>query len=1706
MAEKRNVFIKSKMNKDLDDRLIPDGEYRDAYNVTISKSEGQNVGAVEESPGNLIIPGTDSATAVLDSKQEGVNAIGEYVDEENNRVFIFYSNYCDSSTDNNDFSDPTTIPAFFTSGGAAAHAIAVYNTVTKDFTTLVSGSFLNFSISSPIIGVDLVENLLFWTDNRNQPRKINVDKALEFPADSPTPYYTTEDQISVAKYYPYNPIRLWDYVGAPINDVQATMKDKFNEYYPANVGQSKAGRYTNPTYDSNYAGDPKYLEDKFVRFSYRFKFEDNEYSLMAPFTQEAFIPKQDGFFMSNVKPGNIPLNNEITSQEQETYESTVVPFMENKVNFIDLHIDLPDTRQNLKQNFKIKEIEILYKESDSNNIKVIDTVEIDETFQTTLPTQSYHIYPYNSTKPVKTLPEKQTTRVWDRVPVKAKTQSIVGNRVVYANYVNRQPYPKNIDFLVGVSEKFTTDRNASPEPEVSRVEYPNHTLKQNRSYEVGVVLVDRYGRHSSVINAEPVTQTVTAGGVEYGSETVYHKYTDWQIGGAAYNVLDWTGDSLKLLWQTQIATSDDKYKGLYDINNPLGWYSYKVVVKQREQDYYNVYLPGVLKGYPSFTPDDYFDGAYTTPTSNEDSDLLYHVVLINDNINKIPRNLSEVGPEQREFGSTIRLFGRVGMKLIGDPGANITATGYKNHNIQFFPAQDGMQSDQVTQIGTMKDLNIGGNKVVVLTAGPYANPNLYTIEYNPDVEDYMKIALPPHNVAAGDTIPEFCYVYNHRENPEYDPNVAVASPPVAENCRGISTLVQTVSGLPGTAPAPGVLNDQIDVTAGNPVLITNPVFYSSISDPLIARISGVPTDDRTPPLSPAFSSREMGIAFDPYAGAGAVAGSQYSSRYFEPLLTVYETQAFVSNLDIFYETTSSGLISELNTAIEVSTDPAEVSEWNYSQAEDDAINTYVTSEFDIRDSGNNSIAMNSVTLLSVTKAGGALNITNDFEILNFAPNATFPNGYWRIRTKSLFYYGVDSQVGQTDLYRFTLRCEPTVGSTVDLVYTGALSNRPPVLDISGLTLNVTAGGSLGAAIATSNGANVNDVRNKNDLSFKFIQQFWLENNQQGTFFEFNESPANNYNISALSTTQPGTYTLTLGLTDCAGQGIEVLYPLTVNVLEATLTGGITAAPNEIYNGTQPLWFGGSVYFVNSPLDLHTGFNDKSGSVYRSLNSGLPVSFPATYRSIPLNEPAPGYGTFTEVLPAGNYFRGDVANFIGGTLGDAIDNSIGGTFGGAQSGVKYEGLLYDFNTATTGELTNQVIVNNGGLDGGTVFFEVEIRMQNAIGQTEHVDRQNFFQPVRIQYRPNSTAPWQEALDLNGETFKGAIWDVAENTAAGNPYGKKAALISYAPPKVNEVKYNTDDIVDNEVTTPIRTGVYNQRFFASTWPIPGSWYAMKPAWAEQTGAVNFNSTQQFLNPVMTLRNYGNQNTSTDEGVISRTFATNAVGEYRIVNGNLRCSLAPDQYNTSADNPNIPAWFQGGKVLPDKDRVKFNVTKGDFNAITADIWYEYRIRGNYNNVQEAGQNSLEVNPYGNLAGGTDWPNTGGGDVVYAKSPVFRYVKQFYTRSGTAGNYVYAKYNSVNNKYYAYTEPSGAPVDAGAPTGGENAFGAVKTGGLTGCWPTWVVKLDNEGGVITTPRPLAVWDLLSNTGTSIKDDGKFFTWYCNPPTAPVGYNGTCS
>ena len=55
MPKSTSTFIKSKMNKDTDSRIIPNGEYRDAQNVNISKSEGADVCELENVLGNELM-------------------------------------------------------------------------------------------------------------------------------------------------------------------------------------------------------------------------------------------------------------------------------------------------------------------------------------------------------------------------------------------------------------------------------------------------------------------------------------------------------------------------------------------------------------------------------------------------------------------------------------------------------------------------------------------------------------------------------------------------------------------------------------------------------------------------------------------------------------------------------------------------------------------------------------------------------------------------------------------------------------------------------------------------------------------------------------------------------------------------------------------------------------------------------------------------------------------------------------------------------------------------------------------------------------------------------------------------------------------------------------------------------------------------------------------------------------------------------------------------------------------------------------------------------------------------------------------------------------------------------------------------------------------------------------------------------------------
>ncbi len=94
MAELKRNFLKAKMNKDLDERLIPEGEYRDALNIQITTSEESNTGSAQILKSNRKWDENyvDKGSTVVGSGSNfGVTAktVGTYVDEENNYIYNF---------------------------------------------------------------------------------------------------------------------------------------------------------------------------------------------------------------------------------------------------------------------------------------------------------------------------------------------------------------------------------------------------------------------------------------------------------------------------------------------------------------------------------------------------------------------------------------------------------------------------------------------------------------------------------------------------------------------------------------------------------------------------------------------------------------------------------------------------------------------------------------------------------------------------------------------------------------------------------------------------------------------------------------------------------------------------------------------------------------------------------------------------------------------------------------------------------------------------------------------------------------------------------------------------------------------------------------------------------------------------------------------------------------------------------------------------------------------------------------------------------------------------------------------------------------------------------------------------------------------------------------------------------------------------------
>tara|TARA_Y100000033_G_scaffold50770_1_gene62208 strand:+ start:1164 stop:4544 length:3381 start_codon:yes stop_codon:yes gene_type:complete len=1005
MPEIKNTFLKSKMNKDLDARLVPNGEYRDAQNVSISRSEGSDVGALENVLGNTQLTNLKVDIAALERQKAtdkygttirpgeiefpNLEIIGYYTDTATDKIFIFLTDYSDSSSNRvsnfapADYIDTSGgFPGVFIYKGAGCY-IVEYDVLTNTKRVLIAGNFLNFSKTHPIINVNLLEDLLFWTDNRNQPRKINLQKAFddsyEFSGTN-DPYYYNEDHISVAKFAPVESFSFLD-----LSD-NSTLISNSEEYLPAHIITNATnynsgtgaltlnGTYSisgsnpdlfghatngdlvtigdtdqsyvassvqtqsviiqsgltvnlnykikiqrrNPDYNADYKGDTRLLQDKFSKFSYRFKYDDGEYSLMAPFTQAAFVPKQFGYFINN--------------DEETTLQSGNVKFMENRVDQVKLNLTLPYAGDQLKNKLKIQEIQILIKNSDEQAVRVIEDVDVSNLTNTT----NYE-YNYLSTKAIKTLPEAELIRVHDKVPVRALAQEVVSNRVIYGNFLDKHSSPDNLKYDLIYNEK-TYPSGGSANDEANRdltTEFPMHTLKQNRSYQVGVVLVDRYGRASNVIlNSEEdiatgnKNSTIYAPYTNFGSDSVsfWGNYIEFNLRGKVPNTL-----------------SKEGYPGLYSETNPLGYYSYRIVVKQQEQDYYNVYTPGALAGDLTWDTVGFTKLNTNTPVTagagNADflpsfshTNSIALLNLFGDNVNKIPRELEEVNGNDVTFSSRVILYNRV------NP--------LDSHNVQSTVSKQGEKVISIEPFRQLGDWTTTKGKLF-----PGGNTT--------------------SDDSAVDPVPTPWYPY-------------------------------FVSGA----------------TNADFKFNFHDIFFEAQSNPFIAKIE---TDFKIG-VTPTYNNKaDIESAFQD--------------------LGVFETIPTKSVLDIYWETSTSGLISDLNNEV-VATTPVGVKDSagnntalgqniQYIHTEADSSGSDATLFFELVDAGGVLLTTNSSLTIQSVIDGTNADRSSEFQILT---DNTGSVTKYKIQTNALFTFNNNANINEN--YTFNLLATDTSASPIPL-YTNA---------------------------------------------------------------------------------------------------------------------------------------------------------------------------------------------------------------------------------------------------------------------------------------------------------------------------------------------------------------------------------------------------------------------------------------------------------------------------------------------------------------------------------------------------------------------------------------------------------------------------------------------------------------------------------------------
>jgi hypothetical protein len=213
--------------------------------------------------------------------------------------------------------------------------------------------------------------------------------------------------------------------------------------------------------------DKKLFEFKFPRFAYRYKYSDGQYSSFGPFTQVAFLP---GEFDYNPKKGyNLGMVNRLKKLTISNFKTSHMPK-------------------------DVEEIDILYKEDKNTNVYNIKSIKGNhnnrdqEWTDNSIEIESEVIY--------KNIPSMQMLRPFDNVPRKAKAQEFVANRVVYGNYTQQYNLINSDGSEITPKFEVVINQGDATSYEITQ---PGKSIKSMRTYQIGIVYKDDFGRETPVL-------------------------------------------------------------------------------------------------------------------------------------------------------------------------------------------------------------------------------------------------------------------------------------------------------------------------------------------------------------------------------------------------------------------------------------------------------------------------------------------------------------------------------------------------------------------------------------------------------------------------------------------------------------------------------------------------------------------------------------------------------------------------------------------------------------------------------------------------------------------------------------------------------------------------------------------------------------------------------------------------------------------------------------------------------------------------------------------------------------------------------------------------------------------------------------------------------------------------------------------------------